>query len=61
MSYLKEKPFYLTDEQVKWVEDTKAAMSLEQKAGQLFCVMGGDYEPEHLKELVKENYLMLML
>lgn len=55
MSYLKEKPFYLTDEQIKWVEDTKAAMSLEQKAGQLFCVMGGDYEPEELKTLVKES------
>ncbi|MBQ8519598.1 MAG: glycosyl hydrolase family 3, partial [Agathobacter sp.] len=55
MSYLKDAPFYLTDEQIKWVKNTKASMTLEQKAGQLFCVMGGDYEPEHLKELVKES------
>lgn len=33
---LKKQPFYLSDEQVKWVEDTLASLSREQKAGQLF-------------------------
>ena len=55
MSYLQESPFFLTEEQEKWVQETKCALTLEQKAGQLFCVMGGDYTPEELKDLVKNS------
>ncbi|MBQ8627258.1 MAG: glycosyl hydrolase family 3 [Agathobacter sp.] len=55
MSYLTGKPFYLTEEQEKWVHETKSALTLEQKAGQLFCVMGGDYAPDELRELVKNS------
>lgn len=36
---LKAKPFYLDDEAVNWVNDTLAGMSVEEKAGQLFCVL----------------------
>lgn len=39
MVNLKEKPFYLNDEQVKWVEDTIAGMTLEEKFGQLFVLL----------------------
>ncbi len=39
MVNLKEKPFYLNDEQIKWVEDTIASMTLEEKIGQLFIRM----------------------
>ena len=35
---LRAKPFYLDDEAVRWVEETKARLSLEDKVGQLFCV-----------------------
>ncbi len=49
---LKKTPFLLTDEQVAWVESTRASLSREEKAGQLFCIMGGDYAPETLKEMV---------
>ena len=49
---LKGTPFYLDDEQLNWVEQTLAGLSLEQKAGQLFCVMGGDYSEGELLELV---------
>ena len=52
---LKKQPFYLSTEQIKWVENTLAMLSTEQKAGQLFCVMGGDYPMEQLKEMVKES------
>ena len=52
---LKKQPFYLSTEQVKWVEDTMEMLSTEQKAGQLFCVMGGDYPPRQLKEMVRES------
>ncbi|MCD7746676.1 MAG: glycosyl hydrolase family 3 [Lachnospiraceae bacterium] len=51
---LQEKPFYLTDEEVQWVEDTLAALTPEQKVGQLFCVMGQDFGAEELKTLVKD-------
>ncbi len=34
---LKKKPFYLTEEQIDWVEQVKADMTLEEKLGQLFC------------------------
>lgn len=39
MVNLKEKPFYLNDEQVKWVEDAIAGMTLEEKFGQLFVLL----------------------
>ncbi|MFV0466662.1 MAG: glycoside hydrolase family 3 protein [Lachnospiraceae bacterium] len=34
---LKEKPFNLGDEQIEWVENTFAGMTLDEKVGQLFC------------------------
>ena len=48
---LKGNPFTLTDEQIAWVRDTLEGLSDEEKIGQLFCVMGGDYAPETLKEM----------
>jgi beta-N-acetylhexosaminidase len=33
-------PFFLNEEQAKWVEDTLHSMTLEEKVGQLFCPMG---------------------
>ena len=36
---LKAKPFYLTDEQVAWVEKTMGEMSLDEKIGQLFILL----------------------
>ncbi|MDP4154443.1 MAG: glycoside hydrolase family 3 N-terminal domain-containing protein, partial [Bacillota bacterium] len=33
---LKSKPFYLSDEDIKWVNDTIADMTIEEKIGQLF-------------------------
>lgn len=34
---LKNKPFNLDNHDIRWVEDTLASMSLEEKVGQLFC------------------------
>ena len=51
---LKDKPFCLSDEQVGWVERTLSALSIEQKIGQLFCVMGGDYSEAELDALVSD-------
>ena len=36
MVNLKAKPFYLSDEDIKWVNDTIASMTDEEKVGQLF-------------------------
>ncbi|WP_320129672.1 glycoside hydrolase family 3 N-terminal domain-containing protein [uncultured Sphaerochaeta sp.] len=35
----KAKPFNLSEEDIKWVKDTLHGMSIEEKAGQLFCVL----------------------
>lgn len=55
MPDLAKNPFYLNDQQVKWVMEMKRKMTLEQKVGQLFCVMGGDYEPDELADMVREG------
>ena len=34
------------------MKTTHAGLTPEEKAGQLFCVMGGDYAPETLREMV---------
>ncbi|MCD8218335.1 MAG: glycosyl hydrolase family 3 [Clostridiales bacterium] len=48
------KPFYLTEEQVRWVEDTLCSLDIKQKVGQLFCVMGQDYSAKELETLVRD-------
>lgn len=48
---LKAKPFYLTDEDIAWVEETLGAMTLEQKVGQLFCLMAKQGTKEELDDI----------
>jgi len=36
---LKGNPFYLNDEDIQWVENTLASMTLDEKVGQLFCLI----------------------
>lgn len=36
---LKARPFYLKDEDIEWVYQTLSEMNMEEKAGQLFCVL----------------------
>ncbi|MDE6201958.1 MAG: hypothetical protein K2G19_00610, partial [Lachnospiraceae bacterium] len=36
---LKANPFYLDEEGIAWVKETLAGMTVEEKAGQLFCVL----------------------
>lgn len=52
---LKAKPFFLSDEDVKWVEDTINTMTIEEKIGQLFVFMdkvpdGGKTASEIIKK-----------
>ncbi len=55
MPDLKQRPFYLDEEQEKWVRKTREELTLEQKVGQLFCVMGGDYTIDELTGMVWEG------
>lgn len=39
MVNLKAKPFFLTDDQIRWVEESIANMTLDEKLGQLFVIL----------------------
>ncbi|AKK12002.1 glycoside hydrolase family 3 protein [Corynebacterium uterequi] len=52
---LKATPYNLDDEGVKWVEETLASMTDEEKIGQLFINMGSSRDPEYLKGVL-DNY-----
>ena len=54
---LRAKPYYLDDEGVKWVEDTIASMSTEEKIGQLFFNMGSSRTEEYLKMTVDKYHI----
>jgi len=51
MANLREKPFYLDENDIKWVEKTLADMSLDEKIAQLFCLIAYDANHENLKKL----------
>lgn len=51
---LKGSPFYLSDEDIQWVNDTFSNMTLEKKAGQVFCPMGFAGDEESLRHSIKD-------
>ena len=54
---MKAKPYYLSDEDCKWVEDTIAGMTTEEKIGQLFFNMGSSRDEEYLKMTVDKYHI----
>lgn len=54
MINLKAKPFYLNDEDIKWIEKTLQSMNLNEKIGQLFCPVGSTDNEDELKEFLKD-------
>ena len=50
---LKAKPFYLNDEQIKWVNDTISKMTLDEKIGQLFVHFTAAVEEEDVKSEIR--------
>ncbi|MDQ6600988.1 glycoside hydrolase family 3 protein [Bacillus salipaludis] len=50
MMNLKGNPFYLTDEDIDWVNATLSSMTVQEKVGQLFCLHGTFKDKELLKE-----------
>ena len=58
---LKGKPFYLGEEECRWVEETLKGMSEKEKVGQLFCEILWDRpgdEPEMLLEGLEPGGVM---
>ena len=58
---LKGNPFYLNDRQITWVENTLATMTLEEKAGQVFCPMGFTDDPGALRHMVQDIVVGAMM
>ncbi len=54
---LKERPFYLNDAEIAWVENTYKSMSIEEKIGQLFCPIGYSTEPDYLKHELLDKHI----
>ena len=54
---LKAKPFNLSDEAIKWVEETIANMTIEEKIGQLFVNMGASRAEEYLKDMLNTYHI----
>jgi beta-N-acetylhexosaminidase len=50
INVLKQKPFYLNDAQIAWVEETRDRMTLEEKVGQIFCIIFKEGSDAELKE-----------
>lgn len=57
MVNLKAKPFYLTDEQIEWVENTIDGMNKEEKIGQLFVHLTGCVRDDEVKEEVQRMHM----
>lgn len=49
---LKANPFFLNDEDINWVEGTLNQMSVDEKAGQLFCLHGDSDDLDELKRIL---------
>ena len=49
---LRANPFFLDDEGIRWVGETLASMTLEEKAGQVFCPLGLGGNEEALRGMI---------
>ena len=54
---LKAKPYYLSDEDIKWVTDTINGMTIEEKIGQLFVNMGSSRTEEYLTDMLNNYHI----
>ncbi|KWX81393.1 beta-hexosaminidase [Paenibacillus riograndensis] len=51
---LREKPFYLSEEDVKWVQAAFGQMTVQEKIGQLFFMVGYKQDEPFLKHIAQE-------
>ena len=57
MVNLKANPYFLSDEDVTWVESTIASMTDEEKVGQLFFQLMAGQSEEYLSDLMERFHL----
>jgi beta-N-acetylhexosaminidase len=57
MVNLKAMPFFLKDNDIEWVEQTIAAMTLEEKIGQLFINLGQSRDEAYLLSLLEKYHI----
>lgn len=57
MINLKAKPFYLSDEDINWVENTINNMTIEEKIGQLFSPIGMSPDKDYLKNVLLSKHI----
>lgn len=55
MNRFKKSPFYLDDKGLEWVNNTYNNMDIEDKVGQLFCLVGYDVDKDYLMHVAKEK------
>ncbi len=54
---LKAMPYYLQEEDIRWVEETISSMTPEEKVGQLFFQLTASQEESYLRELAEEYHV----
>lgn len=54
---LKARPYYLSDDDIKWVNNTIDSMTDEEKVGQLFFQLTAGIDEEYLKNLMEKYHL----
>lgn len=57
MVRLDEKPFCLSAEDQRWVDETKKDMTLEEKIGQLFVPIGYSGDPQYLENVMLRRHI----
>lgn len=56
LAHLKNKPFFLKDKEIDWVEETLQSMSLHEKVGQLFCPIGSSDNKQELEAFIEKYH-----
>lgn len=54
---LKAMPYYLQEEDIRWVEETITSMTPEEKVGQLFFQLTASHDEAYLRELAEEYHV----
>ena len=54
---LVSKPYYLSEEDIKWVDETIKGMTAEEKVGQLFFQLTAGMDENYLRELMEKYHL----
>ncbi|MBT2654044.1 glycoside hydrolase family 3 protein [Bacillus sp. ISL-18] len=56
LAHLKSNPFFLSDKDIEWVEETLQSMTLHEKVGQLFCPIGSSDKKQELEVFINEYH-----